>query len=87
MYEIQLSPKARRQFRKLEKETQKRIEAVFSRLNFNPERYVTKLVGIDAYRIKVGQYRIILKIKKDILFILVIEIGHRRNIYKRMKTK
>lgn len=43
-----------------------------------------KLKGsIDFYRIRHGDYRIIYKIQKKVLIIVIIRIGHRRDIYKR----
>ena len=48
-----------------------------------PEGY-KKLQGLDValYRIRCGDYRIVYSIKDDILLVLVLEIGHRRNIYR-----
>ncbi|BBD58903.1 plasmid stabilization system [Nostoc sp. HK-01] len=44
---------------------------------------VKKLKGKEnAYRIRVGDYRIIYDIFDDVLLISVIEVGHRSNIYK-----
>lgn len=37
----------------------------------------------DYYRIKVGNYRIIYEINDGELLILVVEIGHRKEVYKR----
>ena len=84
MYKILFSAKARKQYLKLEKSVQKRISVALRRLLFKPERYVTKLVGFEAYRLRVGNYRIILDIKKEKLVILVIQVGHRRSIYKKI---
>ena len=41
-----------------------------------------KLKGRDGYRIRVGDYRIIYQIKDEILIIIVLDVGHRRDIYK-----
>ena len=41
-----------------------------------------KLKGRDAYRIRVADYRIIYEILDEILLIDVIDLGHRKNIYK-----
>jgi len=43
---------------------------------------VTKLVGDSGYRLRVGDYRVILDIDEGNLIILVIKIGHRKKIYK-----
>ncbi len=82
MYEVLFSDKARRQFKKLERETQERIISAIERIRIRPEAYVTKLVGDPGYKLRVGDYRILMDIEKDRLLILVLKIGHRRNIYK-----
>lgn len=42
-----------------------------------------KLSGQDAYRVRVGDYRIIYTIEDDKLIVLVIDVGHRRDVYRR----
>jgi len=81
-YEILFTDTSRRQFNKLEKSVQERIIAALERIRIRPEAHVKKLVGDSGYRLRVGQYRVILDIYKDKLIILVIKIGHRKNIYK-----
>jgi mRNA interferase RelE/StbE len=41
-----------------------------------------KLRVINAYRIRIGDYRIIYEIKDDILIVVVLKIGHRKDIYR-----
>ena len=43
---------------------------------------VKKLKGRDAWRIRMGDYRVIYEIQHRQLQILVITIGHRREIYR-----
>ena len=81
-YEILFTDTSRRQFNKLEKSVQERIIAALERIRIRPEAHVKKLVGAPGYRLRVGDYRVILDIYKDKLIILVIKIGHRKNIYK-----
>jgi len=45
-----------------------------------PHDYI-KLKGVEAYRIRVGDYRIINEIKVDKLIVIVVKIGHRREVY------
>jgi mRNA interferase RelE/StbE len=40
-----------------------------------------KLKGLEAYRIRVADYRVIYEIRDKILLIEVIAVGHRREIY------
>ncbi len=81
-YKITFTDTSRKQFRKLEKDVQERIIKALERIRIRPESFVKKLVGDLGYRLRVGDYRIILDIKKSELIILVIKIGHRKNIYK-----
>lgn len=81
MYELLFSHNARKQFLKLEKQVQERIVSVLERIRIRPEAHVTKLVGDPAFKLRVGDYRILVDIDQGKLLILVIKIGHRRNIY------
>ncbi|MEA3295420.1 MAG: type II toxin-antitoxin system RelE/ParE family toxin [Euryarchaeota archaeon] len=45
--------------------------------------YVTKLTGDPGYKIRVGDYRVIMDIDNKKLHILVLKIGHRMNVYDR----
>jgi len=81
-YEITFTDTSRRQFIKLEKDVQERIIKALERIRIRPESHVKKLVGDPGYRLRVGDYRVILDIYKSELIILVIKIGHRKHIYK-----
>jgi len=82
-YEIIFTDTSRNQFKKLEKDIQERIIKALERIRIRPEAHIKKLVGDPGYRLRVGEYRIILDIEKEKLIILVIKIGHRKNIYKK----
>ncbi len=82
-YEIIFSDKALKQFEKLERKLQERIIAVLERIRIRPEAYVTKLVGDPGYKLRVSDYRIIMDIDNKRLKILVLKVGHRKNIYDR----
>lgn len=83
MYEIIFSNKAKKQLFKLEKSIQKRIIAALERIRIRPESYITKIVGDPGYKLRVGDHRVIMDIDNNNLIILVIKVGHRRDIYKR----
>jgi mRNA interferase RelE/StbE len=82
MYEIEFTPTSEKFFLKLPKEAQKRIKAVLERARIRPQDHFERLVGDPSYKLRAGDYRIIADLYHDKLIILVIEIGHRRNIYK-----
>jgi len=81
-YGIIFSDRALKQLKKLEKNVQKRIISTLERIKIRPHAHVTKLVGDPGYRLRVGDYRVILDIDEGDLVILVIKIGHRKKIYK-----
>ena len=83
-YEIVFSDKAFKQLKKLEQKIQERIIKVLERIRIRPECYVTKIVGDPVFRLRVGEYRVIVDIDNDKLLILVIKIGHRSKNYKKM---
>jgi mRNA interferase RelE/StbE len=80
-YIILYSDKAYRQFKKLERNVQERIKAALERVRIRPEVYVSKLVGEPGYKLRVGDYRVIMDIDNKNLIILVLKTGHRKNIY------
>ena len=83
MYSIEFSKKAESQFDKLPLNAQGRIIAVLERIKIRPFHFVKRIVGSNYYRARAGEYRIILDIVKNKMLIYVIELGHRRNIYKK----
>lgn len=42
-----------------------------------------KLTGDEKYRIRQGNYRIIYSIEDDRLIVIVVKVGHRREVYER----
>ena len=82
MYSIEFSKTAEKQLLKLDDGIKTRIISNIGRIKIRPYSYVKKLVGSPYFRLRVGKYRIILDIKEDKLIIFVIEVGHRKNIYK-----
>ena len=81
-YELIFSDAALKQLKKLEKSTQERIISTLERIRIRPQSYVTKLVGDSVYRLRVGDYRVILDIDEGVFVVLVIKVGHRKKIYK-----
>ncbi|MFC5804938.1 type II toxin-antitoxin system RelE family toxin [Streptomyces formicae] len=87
-YAFEFTAAARRQLRSIDRTTALRILHALSRLGDDPYRDdadVKKLAGHDdLYRLRVGAYRIAYTIDDGKLVILVVEVGHRREIYRRL---
>lgn len=81
-YAITFSDFAFKQLGKLHKDVQKRIISTLKRCQLRPYPHVRKLVGSRYFRLRVGDYRVILDIVENQLLIHVIEVGHRSSIYK-----
>ena len=84
-YRIELSPAAVRQLRKLDRVAQRRVQAAIELLATEPRPGgAKKLVGGDGeWRVRTGDYRIVYEIRDGVLLILVVAVGHRRDIYQR----
>jgi mRNA interferase RelE/StbE len=80
-YQIFFTDKAKKQLEKLEKVDQERIIKSLQRIRIRPEAYITKFVGDPGYKLRVGDYRVILEIEKEKFIIMILLIGHRKNIY------
>lgn len=81
VYEIVFTKHAEREFSKLNRILQQRMTSTLDRIRIRPEAYVVKLVGDPAFKLRVGDYRILLDIDQNKLIILVIKVGHRKNVY------
>jgi mRNA interferase RelE/StbE len=82
MYELIYSEKALKFLEKLEKQDKERILIALERLRIRPESCdIKKLVGMSGFRFRVGDYRIIFDMNKNELLILILTVGHRKNIY------
>jgi mRNA interferase RelE/StbE len=82
-YRVILPKSVQKELDRLSDDVVRRILARLGQLETNPRPSdVKKLKGRDAWRIRVGDYRVIYEIHERQLEILVITIGHRREIYR-----
>jgi mRNA interferase RelE/StbE len=83
-YSIAFAAGANRQFDKLPRPAQCQLGALIAALADNPRPPgVVKLSGEDGlYRVRGGDYRAIYRIEDARLLILVVKVGHRRDIYR-----
>lgn len=84
-YEIVLAPAAARQLRKFDPQVRRRIQAALELLADNPRPpAATRLVGgAGERRVRTGDYRIVYEIHDGKLLVLVLRVGHRRDVYDR----
>ncbi len=84
-YRIEVALAAARQLRKLDHPARRRIEAAVELLASAPRPPgAKKLVGGEGeWRVRTGDYRIVYEIHDHVLRVLVLAVGHRRNVYRR----
>ena len=82
-YKISIRRKAQKQLAKLPPKDYKKVKQVILNLVPDPRPSGSKkLKGRDGWRIRQGDYRIIYEIHDDQLIIIVLDIGHRKDIYR-----
>lgn len=83
-WKISFDKRAEKLFSKLDKLTKSRIaEFLDQKLSIDPISHSKMLVGSNKFfRSRVGDYRIIFELKNQELVIIIIDIGHRREVYR-----
>jgi len=83
-YRIVISSSAEKSLKKIPKKDVKRIVDAIERLALHPFPVGSrKLAGYDKiFRIRIGYYRVIYEVEGQNLLILVLKIGHRKDVYK-----
>ncbi len=85
-YRVEFKRSAAKALKKIPKSDQRQIRDRIDSLSENsPNPDTTKMKGDNPFhRIRVGDYRIIYEIHGDILVIMVLKIGHRKEVYRRL---
>ncbi|MDQ0673124.1 mRNA interferase RelE/StbE [Pseudarthrobacter siccitolerans] len=83
-YRIELRPAAVRALKKIHPEDKERVQGAIALLGQDPRPpKAIALSGRPGYRVRVGDYRIIYTIQDDVLLVVVVNLGHRRDIYQK----
>lgn len=85
-YSIEFRPSVLKSLKRLPKQDLVKIKNKIDSLSKNlPDPTTTKLKGNNPFhRIRAENYRIIYEINNNQLIVLVVKIGHRKDIYKRL---
>ncbi len=83
-YAVEFLPSAQRQLAALPQEARRRIARKIETLRENPRPPGAMLFHAEdrLYRLRIGDYRVIYTIEGRRLVVLVIRIGHRKDIYR-----
>ncbi|MGP9683612.1 MULTISPECIES: type II toxin-antitoxin system RelE family toxin [unclassified Brachybacterium] len=83
-YEIEVRPAALRALKCIDHQDRRRIQGAIALLAAEPRPPGAKaLQGRDGLRIRVGAYRIIYTVEDTRLLVVVVTLGHRRDVYDR----
>ena len=90
MYKLKFLGKALDDLKKIDRAHQKIIKEKLLILEKNPIALKNNIRRIEGkkdglYRLRVGSYRVIFKKQKDQLLIIIVRVGHRREIYLDLK--
>jgi mRNA interferase RelE/StbE len=81
-YRIEVRPAAARALGKLDRDVQPRVRAAIALLAEDPRPPASRpLRGRPGYRVRVGDYRVIYTVADEVLLIVVVTLGHRRDVY------
>ena len=86
MYSLNFLNSAKKEFKKLDKIAQKTIKEKLLLLIENPEILKNNIKALKGeyrgkFRLRVKQYRIIFQVKDEELIIIVVRVGHRKEVY------
>lgn len=83
-YRIELRPAAVRALRKLDPLIRRRVQGAIALLAQDPRPPAARaLKGRPGLRVRVGDYRVIYTVHDDMLLVVVVALGHRRDVYDR----
>jgi len=83
MYEFVFGKRALRDLNKLDVLIKKRIWNKLQGCKENPFAFLKPLVQIRGFKLRVGDYRVIVDVREEIRVLNVLRVGHRKNVYER----
>jgi mRNA interferase RelE/StbE len=81
MFSIIFDKRALEDLNKLDTLIKERIWNKLQQCKINPFHYLEHLEDIDGFKLRIGDYRLIVDIDNSTKIIKVLKIGHRKNIY------
>lgn len=83
-YRVEVLPAARKALSRIHPSSRARIEGAILLLAQDPRPPASRrLRGRDGYRVRIGDHRILYLIRDEVLLVVVVTIGHRRDVYER----
>ena len=83
-YEVRFARPVAKELRRLDRREAKRVVETVEALADDPRPTgAEKVQGSPYLRIRVGNYRIVYEVRDEELVVLVVKVGHRREVYRR----
>ncbi len=82
MFEVEWSAQAVSDLRTLERPIALRIMQKVMDARDSPHHFLERMVGSERWKLRVGDYRAILRLDENKKKLFVIMVGHRKNVYK-----
>ncbi len=84
MYKVQFDEDAIEFLEKVPTQIKERIWNKIMQTKENPHHFFIRLTGRPEYKLRVGDYRVIVDIQNNVSILHILHIGHRRNIYRKI---
>jgi len=81
-YTVVITESAQRDLDRLDRSVARRIVARLEGLREDPLRQLGRLVNSPLYRLRVGDWRVIVEVDQSEVRVLVVKVAHRRSIYR-----
>ena len=81
-FRVEFSELAAEEFRKLDKPVRERMARKLRTVALDPARYLTRLRSVEAFKIRVGDYRAIVDVDWQQRIVDVLSVGHRSTVYR-----
>ena len=83
MYKLIFEKRALHYLKKLERDLKTRIWNKLQECKEDPFRYLESLQEIRGFKLRIGDYRVIVDVDQEIKILNILKMGHRKNIYER----
>ncbi|HEY5538715.1 MAG TPA: type II toxin-antitoxin system RelE/ParE family toxin [Thermoplasmata archaeon] len=81
-FRIEFSQVAAGKYRKLERGLKDRIARKLESVSEDPKRFLSRLSSVEAHKLRVGDYRIIIDVEWERKVLIVLTLGHRSTVYR-----
>ena len=83
-YTVEFSRAAEKALAQLQPQMRRRVDGAIQVLSIDPYPPNSRPVkGTSHFRLRAGDYRIVYRVDRGVLTVIIFDIGHRRNIYRK----